>query len=138
MMKSFKLEIISPERVVVSEEVESVVLPAVGGSLGILRNHVPMVGALDIGVIKYRKDGKVHAVACNLGVFEMRKNTLRVLADTAERGEEIDVLRAQEAKKRAERRLQEKAADLDYVRAELALRRALARLKAAAWEGKKV
>lgn len=137
-MKSFRLEIINPERVVVSDEVESVVLPAVGGSLGILCNHVPMLGGLDIGVIRYRKGGKVHAVACNFGVFEMRKNTLRVLADTAERGEEIDVVRAQEARKRAERRLQEKAQDLDYVRAELALKRAIARLRAAAWEGKKM
>ncbi len=135
-MKSFKLEIVNPEKVVVSEEVESVMLPAVGGFLGILRNHVPIFGGLDIGVIRYRKEGKSHTVACNLGVFEMRENTLRVLADTAERGEDIDVLRAQEAKKRAERRLQEKAQDLDYVRAELALKRAIARLKAAAGEGK--
>ncbi|NPV28734.1 MAG: F0F1 ATP synthase subunit epsilon [Firmicutes bacterium] len=134
--KTFKLEIITPERLVVEEEVEAVVIPAAQGFLGILRNHAPFLGGLEIGVIKYRREGKFHWVACSTGVFEVKENTLRILADTAERGEDINVLRAQQARDRALRRLREKETDLDYVRAELALRRALARLKAAAYEAK--
>jgi len=133
--KTFTLEIITPEKVVVDEEVEAVVMPASGGYLGILANHAPIVGGLEIGVIKYIQEGKAHWVACNMGVFEMSGNRLRVLADTAERGEDIDVIRAQQARDRALRRLQEKKADLDYLRAELALKRALARLKAAGKAG---
>ncbi|MDH7576653.1 MAG: F0F1 ATP synthase subunit epsilon [Bacillota bacterium] len=134
--RTFKLEIITPERLVVSEEVEAVVIPAAQGSLGILRNHTPFLGGLEIGIIKYRQEGKNHWVACNTGVFEIRENTLRILADTAERGEDINVLRAQQARDRARQRLREKEIDMDYLRAELALRRALARLKAAAYEVK--
>lgn len=132
--RTFKLEIITPERLVVDEKVEAAVIPATQGSLGILRNHAPFIGGLDIGVVKYRREGKLHWVACNVGVFEMRENTLRILTDTAERGTDINVVRAQQAQERAQRRLRKKEADLDYLRAELALRRALARLKAAAYE----
>lgn len=130
--KTFRLEILNPERLVVSENVEAVVIPALDGALGILRNHVPLIGGLDIGVIRYRTAGKYHTVACNLGTFEMFENTLRILADTAERGDSIDLMRAREAKKRAEMRLREKKQDLDHLRAELALKRAIAREKAAA------
>lgn len=130
-MRPYKLEIVNPERVVVDEEVESVVIPAVGGGLGILYGHVPVLGALDIGVIRYRQNGQLHKVACSLGVFEMKDNVLRILADTAERGEDIDLMRAQEARRRAEERLREKSEDLDVARAELSLRRAIARIKAA-------
>jgi F-type H+-transporting ATPase subunit epsilon len=129
--KTFRLQIINPERVIVDVEVESVMLPATGGSLGVLRNHVPVIGGLEIGVVKYRKDSKLHLVACNLGVFEMQQNLLRILADTAESGEDIDVLRAQEAMKRAKKRLENRGKELDWLRAELALTRAIARVKAA-------
>lgn len=130
--KAFRLEIITPERLVLGEDIEAAVLPAAGGLVGILYNHAPFLGGLRIGVIKYRQEGKFYWVACSEGVFEVRENRLRVLCDTAERGEDIDVLRAQQAKARSLKRLREKQADLDYLRAEMALRRALARLKAAA------
>lgn len=136
--RNFNLEIITPERIVVEDEVEGVILPSTDGLLGILRNHAPFIGTLDIGVIKYLKDGDPHYVACNMGIFEMSGNVLRILPDTAERGEKIDVDRATKAKERAEWRMQQKAQDLDYLRAELALRRSLARLKAAEAAGKKL
>ncbi len=130
--RAFRLEIITPERVVArDDDVEAVVLPAAEGLLGILRNHAPLIGTLNIGVIKYKSGGKFHWVACNQGVFEFRENVLRVLSDTAERGEMIDILRARAARDRALERLQKRPPDLDVLRAELALRRALARIKAA-------
>jgi F-type H+-transporting ATPase subunit epsilon len=133
--RTFGLEIITPERVVVDEEVEGVVLSSPEGFYGILRNHAPFIGGLNIGVLKYRKEGMLHWVATDNGVFEMSGNKLLVMADAAERGEDINVLRAKEAFERAKRRLGQKHEDMDYLRAELALRRSLARLKAAS-EGK--
>ncbi|MGI6404928.1 MAG: F0F1 ATP synthase subunit epsilon [Syntrophaceticus sp.] len=128
---SFNLEIITPEKVVTDEQVEGVVIPSTDGLLGILRNHAPFIGTLDIGVIKYLQEGNSHYVACNMGIFEMKDNVLRILPDSAERGDRVDVDRARSAKERAEKRLQEKTKEIDYLRAELALRRALARLRAA-------
>lgn len=133
---SFRLEVITPERVVVKEDVEGVVIPSKDGLLGILRGHAPLIGGLDIGVLKYLKDKESHYIACNMGVFEMSDNILRILPDTAERGEAVDVERAREARQRAEKRLQQKRQELDILRAELALRRSLARLKAAEAAGK--
>jgi len=134
--RSFRLEVITPEQIVVKEDVEGVVLPAQDGMLGILRGHAPIIGGLDIGVLKYLKNKESHYIACNLGVFEMSDNILRILPDTAERGEVIDVERAREARQRAEKRLKQKDEELDILRAELALRRALTRLKAAEAAGK--
>jgi F-type H+-transporting ATPase subunit epsilon len=128
---SFNLEIITPEKVVTDEQVEGVVIPSTDGLLVILRNHAPFIGTLDIGVIKYLQEGNSHYVACNMGIFEMKDNVLRILPDSAERGDRVDVDRARSAKERAEKRLQEKTKEIDYLRAELALRRALARLRAA-------
>jgi F-type H+-transporting ATPase subunit epsilon len=128
---SFNLEIITPEKVVTDEQVEGVVIPSTDGLLGILRNHAPFIGTLDIGVIKYLQEGNSHYVACNMGIFEMKDNVLRILPGSAERGDRVDVDRARSAKERAEKRLQEKTKEIDYLRAELALRRALARLRAA-------
>jgi F-type H+-transporting ATPase subunit epsilon len=134
--RTFDLEIITPERVVIEEEVEGVVLSSPEGFYGILRNHAPFIGGLNIGVLKYRKDGKLHWVATDSGVFEMSGNRLRIMADAAERGENVNVLRAKEAYERAKRRLAKRREGLDYLRAELALKRSLARLKAAAGEGR--
>ncbi|CEO88681.1 F0F1 ATP synthase subunit epsilon [Syntrophaceticus schinkii] len=134
---TFNLEIITPERVVVDEEVEGVSLPSTDGLLGILRNHAPFIGALDIGIIKYLKEGSHHYIACSMGIFEMKGNMLRILPDTAELGERIDVDRAKKARERAARRIQQKAQELDYLRAEMALKRSLARLKAAEAAGMK-
>lgn len=105
---SFNLEIITPEKVVTDEQVEGVVIPSTDGLLGILRNHAPFIGTLDIGVIKYLQEGNSHYVACNMGIFEMKDNVLRILPDSAERGDRVDVDRARSAKERAEKRLQEK------------------------------
>lgn len=136
LRKTFELEILTPEKYVVDEVVEAVVLPASNGFLGILANHAPFMGGLKIGVVKYLHQGKARWVACNEGVFEIVANKLRILADTAELGEEIDILRAQQARERAIKRIKEKEEGIVQLRAELALKRAVARLKAAEHAGK--
>jgi len=131
---SFTLDIMTPERVVVEDEVESVVITSTEGSFGILRNHAPFIGGLRVGVLKYRKGGKLHWLATDNGVFENSENKLRILVDSAERGEDINVLRARQAYDRAKQRLEHKQDGMDVLRAELALKRALARLNAATGE----
>ncbi|MDI6827620.1 MAG: F0F1 ATP synthase subunit epsilon [Armatimonadota bacterium] len=133
--KTFKLEIATPERVVLQMDAVSVVVPGVEGSLGILADHAPLVAELDIGEAVVRdQDGAIIRLAISGGFIEVRKNVVRILADAAERAEEIDVARAEAAKRRAEERLREKAVGLDYARAEAALKRALTRLKVARGE----
>jgi len=128
--KTFKVEIVTPERVVLTQDAVSLVAPGVEGSLGILANHAPLMTELTIGEIWLRDaDGEVTRLATSGGFMEVRENTARILADTAERAEEIDVARAEEARKRAEERLRSRAAEVDHARAEAALKRAIARLR---------
>ncbi|MFZ5625977.1 MAG: F0F1 ATP synthase subunit epsilon [Bacillota bacterium] len=128
---TIKLEVVTPDRKVVSEEVEMVVAPAAEGYLGILANHAPLITSLQIGILKYTAGGQEQKLAISGGFLEVKDNRAVVLAEAAERPEEIDVQRALAAKERAERRLAERSADIDMVRAEVALKRALNRLKVA-------
>ncbi|KKM10784.1 ATP synthase F0F1 subunit epsilon [Clostridiales bacterium PH28_bin88] len=129
--KIITMEVVSPERLVLREEVDSLVVPAAQGYLGVLPDHAPLVTGLKPGVVKYRVNGEVKRMAVSGGFMEVKDNKAVLLADTAERAEEIDVARAIRAKERAERRLQERTADLDVARAETALQRSLARIRAA-------
>jgi F-type H+-transporting ATPase subunit epsilon len=129
---TFMLEMVTPEQILLKDEVQFMVAPAVEGELGVLRNHAPLVAALDIGVMRYKDSGGIEQrVAISGGFFEVVDNVARVLAETAERGDEIDVLRAKAAKERAERRLVQRSEEIDFSRAQMALRRAIARIKAA-------
>jgi F-type H+-transporting ATPase subunit epsilon len=130
MAGQIMLEVVTPERKVFSEEVSGIVVPATEGSLGVLSNHAPLITGLQIGVIKFTQEGKNRKMAISGGFMEVKDNKVIVLADTAELGSEIDVLRAKEAKERAEKRLTDKTASIDYGRVHLALYRAMARLKA--------
>ncbi len=129
--KSLKFEVVTPEKVVLSLDVESLVAPGAQGYLGVLPNHAPLVTGLDIGVISFKQEGKVRKMAISGGFMEVFNNKIVVLADTAEMGEKVDLDRAQAAKERAEERLSQKDEDLDVRRAELALKRAVSRIKAA-------
>jgi len=129
--KSLTVEIVSPERIVFSEEVDFVVVPGVEGYLGILPMHAPIVVALTIGVMKVIIAGKETKLAISGGFMEVSDDKVAILADTAERGDEVNVIRAKAARERAEQRLANRTADIDAARAEMALRRALTRLKAA-------
>ncbi|NLX89109.1 MAG: F0F1 ATP synthase subunit epsilon [Syntrophomonadaceae bacterium] len=129
---TYLLEVVTPERVLQSKQVSFTVVPAIDGELGIMKNHAPLVAALNIGVLRYvDESGSPKKMAVSGGFIEVLDNEARVLAETAEHGHEIDVLRAKAARERAEKRLQQRAENINYARAEQALKRAIARLKAA-------
>jgi len=130
-MAKILLEIVTPDRVVVSEEVDIVTAPGVEGEFGVLANHAPMISALKIGPLHYRVGDKEEWVAISGGFCEVSKNKITFLVETAERSYEIDVERALKAKERAEKRIQAylaQAEKIDYIRARAALQRALTRL----------
>lgn len=130
-MSKIKFEIVTIERVVYSDEVDVVVAPGTEGQLAILPSHVPLMTTLQPGELMVRKDGEESYMFVSGGFLEVMANKVTILADTAERADEIDAARAEEAKKRAEQRLESKPPDLDSARAEAALRRSMARLKVA-------
>lgn len=131
-MATIKLDVVTAERVVFSEDVDVVVAPGVDGQLGILPHHAPLMTMLQPGELLIRKGGAEFCLAITGGFLEVRPDRIIVLADAAERAEEIDVQRAEEAKRRAEARLRQGAvAGIDPALAEAALRRAIMRLKAA-------
>lgn len=129
---SIHLEIVTPDRQVVRDSVTSVTVPGKNGYLGILPGHAPLLSILDVGELRYTHDHVTQYVAVNWGFVEVLPDRVIVLAQTAERAEEIDVNRAKRAKQRAEERLSKlTAADLDFERARIALSRAMARIQTA-------
>lgn len=127
-----QLEVVTPYRHVLSTEVESVIIPSTEGYLGIMKNHAPLVAGLRIGVVHYGPAGaEKERMAVSGGFVEVSDNKVTILADTAELSGEIDVLRAEDARRRAEQRLRAREANVDFTRAQLALERALTRLQAA-------
>ena len=131
-MPSLKIDIVTAERIVYSAEVEAVIAPGVEGQLGILPHHAPLMTILQAGELVVRKGGQEEIMAISGGFLEVRPDHVIVLADQAERAEEIDAARAEEARKRAEQRLANRQVEgLDAARAEAALRRALVRLSVA-------
>ncbi len=131
-MATIKLEVVTAERVVFSEDVDSVVAPGVEGQLGILPHHAPLMTTLQPGELLVKKSGTEFCLVISGGFLEVRPDRIIVLADAAERAEEIDVSRAEEAIRRAKERLHERQTPgIDQARVESAMRRALIRLKAA-------
>jgi F-type H+-transporting ATPase subunit epsilon len=128
-MATTRLDIVTAERVVFSEDVDVVVAPGVEGQLGILPHHAPLMTMLMPGELLVRKGGGEFSMAISGGFIEVRPDRIIVLADAAERAEEIDIARAEEAKRRAEELLKTRPPELDEARAEAALRRSLARLR---------
>jgi len=130
-MPKIKLEIVTAERLVYSDEVDIVVAPGIDGQLGILPHHAPLVTMLQAGEVLFRKGGEETVKAVSGGFLEVRPDRVLILADAAERVEEIDIERAEAAKRRAEEQLAARPADLDASRAQAALQRSIARLKVA-------
>lgn len=124
------LKIITHEKVVFDENVDEIYTKTTDGEMGVLKNHVPIMSALDIGVTKAVKDNVPIYFTTMGGVFQYKDDDALILTTTAERGEEIDVARAKEALKRAQARLSDSEAEIDAKRAEAAVARAMARLKA--------
>jgi len=129
LVSTIRLDIVTAERLVYSEDVDVVIAPGVEGQLGILPHHTPLMTTLQPGELQVRKGGEELFLAISGGFLEVRPDRVIVLADTAERVEEIDVARAEEAKRRAEERLREHPPGLDTAQAEAALHRALTRLE---------
>lgn len=128
--KTYKLEIVTPKQVVFSGEVTSFSAPGVLGGFQVLKNHAPLLSNISVGEVKLvDAEGKEHRYATSGGVVEVKDNKVILLAETAERSDEIDVERAEAARDRARKRLAKKSAEVDADRARLALFRALNRLK---------
>ena len=130
-MSALQLEVVTPDKTVVSAEVEMVVCPGVQGEFGVLPNHVSMLSALKIGDLRYRVNGKDEHVFISGGFADVNNNVMSVLAESAEKAADIDTARAQSAKERAEKRLAAKDDKVDTVRAESSLQRAIMRLNIA-------
>src|ERR1041385_207673 len=99
------LEIVTPDRALISEEVDEVVVPGTEGYLGVLPGHTPLLSTLKVGELWYRQGQEKHYLAVAFGFVEVLPESVTVLADVGERAQEIDVQRAERAKQRAERRL---------------------------------
>ena len=106
MKGKIKLEVAVPERLLISEQVDEVQIPALGGSMGVLPGHAPLISQLGAGVLSYRLEGQTRYMALDGGVMEVLPDHVRVLADSAEWAEEIDVKRAEESRRRANDLLQ--------------------------------
>jgi len=128
---TFQLEIVTPAKLVVKDTAEEAQIPGLSGYLGILPGHAPLITELGVGVITYRASGVAHTLSVAWGFAEVLQDKVTILAEAAERPEEIDVGRAQKAKTRAEERLKSNDPQVDYTRAEDALQRAETRLNVA-------
>ncbi len=132
--ESIELVIVTPERQLLREAVVQVTIPGADGQLGILPGHAPLITELGIGEMNYRgKSGDSGTLAIISGFAEVLGDRVTLLAETAERPDEIDVSRAEEAKKRAEQRLASASSDpnIDWGRAAIALQRSLIRIQVA-------
>lgn len=128
MKDGIHLEIVTAGGSVYDDMVSYVELPFSGGSVGVLKDHAPMLGAIEDGVVTARREnGATEFIAVNLGVANVVHNEVTLLVRTAERAENIDLPRAEAAEKRARDRLAERGANLDVKRAQIALHRSLTR-----------
>jgi F-type H+-transporting ATPase subunit epsilon len=127
-----RLDIVTVEEFVFSEDVDMVIAPGIEGELGILPRHAPLMTALTYGELRAKRGDEVQSFAISGGFMEVLPDHVTVLADTAERAEEIDIERAEAARRRAEERLRDRSReDVDFARADAALRRSLIRIKVA-------
>lgn len=132
MADLLNLEITTPTRLVVADTVDEVVAPGIEGSFGVLPGHAPFLTTLGVGIVTYRVGRDEQRLAIAGGFAEVRNDKVIILADSAERPEEIDRARAEAAKERAERRLSGRSQEeVDYARCQAALARALTRLAVA-------
>jgi len=131
MADTFQREVVTPEKVVVQEAAEEAQIPGKEGYLGVLPGHAPLITELAVGEISYKNGGVEKRLSVAWGFAEVLPDKVTILAETAERAEDIDVARAQKAKQRAEERLASGNTELDFTRAENALKRADTRLDVA-------
>jgi F-type H+-transporting ATPase subunit epsilon len=138
MADTFQLEIVTPDKLLVKDTADEVQIPGKAGYMDVLPGHAPLITELMIGEIAYKLDGTTQRLSVAWGFAEVLPDKVTILAQTAERAEEIDVKRAQEAKARAETALARAEADLDFDATLFALKRAEVRLAVAESTGKLV
>ncbi len=122
------LEIVTPDRAIVHEDVDEVEIPGAEGYFGVLPGHTPMLAVLKVGQLWYRRGQEKSYLSIAFGFAEVLPEHVTVLAQVAERAEEIDVARAEAARRRAEERLAKAGGDLDFARARVALMKSLSRI----------
>ena len=128
---AIKLSIVTPERSLVSEDVDEVQIPGASGYFGVLPGHAPLFSELKVGELSYRKGSTWTFLVVAWGFVEVINDQVRVLAETAERANEIDIERATRSRERAEERLKKAEAGVDFDRARIALERAIIRIQVA-------
>ena len=138
MADTLHLQIVTPDKQLVNEEADQVQIPGKTGYLGILPGHAPLLSEIGPGELSFSLKGSTHYLAVSWGFVEVLPDKVTILADSAERAEEIDVKRAQEAKSRAEEALRQASPELDFDATNLALRRAEVRLEVAGKAGRGV
>jgi F-type H+-transporting ATPase subunit epsilon len=125
------LEVVTPDRSVVTERVDEVEIPGAEGYFGVLPGHTPLLATMQVGELWYRKGGEKVYLSIAFGFAEVLPDRVTILAQLAERADEIDIARAEAAKRRAQERIATPAAEMDYERARIAMMKALIRLQVA-------
>ena len=123
------LELVTPDRAVVRLSVSEVQIPGSEGYLGVLPGHTPLLTTLTVGELWFLQDGEKYYVSVAFGFAEVLPDRVTILAQVAERAEDVDVARAREAQRRAQERLSKSAVDIDFERARISLMKALIRLQ---------
>ena len=126
-----QLHIVSADRSLVSETVDEVEIPGVDGYFGVLPGHTPLLAVLQVGELWYRQGQEKHYLSIAFGFAEVQPDRVTILAQIAEKADEIDIARAEAAKKRAEERMVKSTVDMDFERARIAMMKALIRLQVA-------
>ncbi|MCA1743259.1 MAG: F0F1 ATP synthase subunit epsilon [Desulfonatronovibrio sp.] len=129
MANMIKLEIVTPDRSLLSEEVEYVGAPGVNGEFGVLPNHIPFISALGIGSLSYKLNGKKYYIFVSGGFADVTPTKVTVLAEVAEKADEISVERARKARERAEQLIAKQKEEVDFARAKASMARAMYRVK---------
>lgn len=130
-MNKLKLEIVTPDGIIFTDEVDEVIVPASEGELGILPNHVPLFTKVKPGEVMVKKDKNTYFLAVTGGFLEVLKNNVNILADYAVRAESIEIAKVEEARKRAQKLLEEKKDEKEVTLAQADLARAILELKVA-------
>jgi F-type H+-transporting ATPase subunit epsilon len=125
------LQVVSAERSLINEQVDEVEIPGVEGYFGVLPGHTPLLAALSVGTLRYRQGSENHYLVIAFGFAEVQPDRVTILAQVGEKAEEIDLGRAEAARKRAEEELSRAYTDADVERARIAMLKALVRLQAA-------
>ncbi|CCO23345.1 F0F1 ATP synthase subunit epsilon [Maridesulfovibrio hydrothermalis] len=128
MASKLLLEIVTPDRKVLSQEVDYVGAPGIEGEFGIMANHIPFLSALGVGNLYFKEGNRTHYIFISGGFAEVGNNKVTILAEVAEKAVEIDIARAQKAQEKAKARLAKAQDNIESARAQAALQRALSRL----------